>query len=145
VADGVQAEIERVEKLVVKMQKKNALLAEGDDVAETSDGILNADALADAEEASAAPTETGGAKEPTHSTLLRTSKNSKLIPLAVAIAGAADGPDIVEDSGLQVSVNVHVSLPAANQRTQLPNDASPNDEVKHVDSALEEIKETEEP
>jgi hypothetical protein len=44
-----QAEIERVEKVVAKMLKKNALLAEGDE-----------DALADADE-------TGGKKEPIHS------------------------------------------------------------------------------
>ena len=49
-ADSEQAEVERVEKLVAKMQKKNALLAEGGEE----------DAVADAEEE-------GGRKEPTHS------------------------------------------------------------------------------
>jgi hypothetical protein len=51
------------------MQKKNAILAEGDDVAQTSDGILNEDAVADAAEPSATPVEGTGAKEPTHSEL----------------------------------------------------------------------------
>lgn len=56
-ADNPQAEIERVEKAVAKMQKKNALLADGDDEP-------NAEALEDADET---PKEDGGAKEPTHS------------------------------------------------------------------------------
>lgn len=47
-----QAEIERVEKLVAKMEKKN----KGDDE-------INEDALADADEQA----EEGGAKEPNHS------------------------------------------------------------------------------
>lgn len=42
------------------------------------------------------------------------------------MAGAATGPEIVEEDG-----------------SQLPVDGEANDEVKHVDSALSEIKESE--
>jgi hypothetical protein len=48
-----QAEIERVEKLVAKMEKKN----------KGGDEDANEDAIADAEE----PAEVGGAREPNHS------------------------------------------------------------------------------
>ena len=106
-----QAEIERVEKLVTKMQKKNALLAEGDDEAE-------------ADEETAVTGEDGGAKEPTHSELPAIFDVSKLIGAAVAVAGGATGPETVEEDV-----------------SQLPADASPTEEVKHVDSALSEIKE----
>ncbi|ORY34930.1 putative nuclear segregation protein Bfr1 [Naematelia encephala] len=94
-----KAEIERVEKLVKKLQKKNAILAEDDEP--------SAEALEDADEVD----EDGGRHEPTHT---------------VAISGDGIGKDTVEDDGLQ-----------------LPTDASPNEEVKHVLSALEEIKESE--
>ena len=74
------------------MQKKNALLAEDDD----------ADALEDAVEV--AP-EVDGVKEPTHSEMQSpVSVILADIDTAVAVAGAADGIDIVEDDGLQVSV-----------------------------------------
>lgn len=56
----VQAEIERVEKLVAKMQKKSGVLAAGDD------------------EAQVEPKEGGGAKEPFH------SKSYRLRPLATS-------------------------------------------------------------
>ena len=60
----LQAEVVRVEKLVAKLQKKNAILAEGD--ADDAD----ADALEDA--ADPEPTaETGGVKEPSHSAHIR--------------------------------------------------------------------------
>ncbi|KAK8849508.1 hypothetical protein IAR55_004842 [Kwoniella newhampshirensis] len=91
-----KAEVERVEKLVTKLQKKNALVA-GDD---------EDDAVADAED-----NESGGAKEPVHT---------------VAVAGEATGKDIVEDNGEQLPTNEDESSP----------------EVKKVDSALEEIKES---
>ncbi|WWD20132.1 hypothetical protein CI109_104608 [Kwoniella shandongensis] len=98
-ATKTKAEIERVEKLVAKLQKKNAVLT-GDDEEEENDAVAEAEA-----------NETGGAKEPTHT---------------VAISGEATGKDIVEDDGEQ--------LPT------VEDDSSP--EVKKVDSALEEIKES---
>lgn len=48
----------------------------------------------------------------------------KLISAAVAVAGGPTGPETVEEDV-----------------SQLPADASPTEEVKHVDSALSEIKE----
>ena len=84
--------MEKVEKLVAKMQKKNGVVdgaVEGDD-----------DALADADE-----TETGGQKEPTHSESPLPGSICVLLKLclAVAVAGEAKGVDIVEDAGEQVS------------------------------------------
>ncbi|ORX37940.1 hypothetical protein BD324DRAFT_623892 [Kockovaella imperatae] len=72
-----KAEIERVEKLVTKMQKKNALLAEG---GEANDDEIDEEAVADAEEH-------GGRKEPLHT---------------VAVGGEARGEDIVEENGEQL-------------------------------------------
>ncbi|KAL7424948.1 multicopy suppressor of BFA (Brefeldin A) [Cryptotrichosporon argae] len=78
-AAKTKAEIERVEKLVAKMQK----------------GL---------------PTEEGGVKEPVHTT---------------AVAGEAVGPETLEE-----------------EAHQLPIDASENDELKHVDSALSNLKDS---
>lgn len=103
-----------MEKLVAKIQKKIAGASATEDD----------DAVADAEES----TEQDGAKEPTHSessSAFSRVKCQRLIQAsAVAISGEASGPDTVQDDG-----------------SQLPSDASPNEEVKHVDSALEEILE----
>ncbi|KAK4684157.1 hypothetical protein P7C73_g6042, partial [Tremellales sp. Uapishka_1] len=114
-ATKTKAEIERVEKVVAKLLKKNAILSEGDDATEDAEEVVP---------------EVGGKKEPTHSKIFLPSLvDNWLNPAsisAVAVAGAADGPDIVEQDGLQ-----------------LPTDAEPTEEVKHVDSALEEIKASE--
>ncbi|WVF68614.1 hypothetical protein IAT40_003384 [Kwoniella sp. CBS 6097] len=74
-ASKTKAEIERVEKLVAKMQKKNAASTEDaeEEVATTS--------------GDEAPVEKGGRKEPLHT---------------VAVAGEATGTDIVEDEGEQL-------------------------------------------
>ncbi|WRT69508.1 uncharacterized protein IL334_006494 [Kwoniella shivajii] len=73
-AAKTKAEIERVEKLVAKLQKKNAILAEDDDEEANTSG-------------DDVPVEKGGAKEPLHT---------------VAVAGEATGTDLVEEEGEQL-------------------------------------------
>lgn len=92
-AAKTKTEIDRVEKLVAKMQKKNSLLAEDDD-----------------EEDKEVVDEAGGNKEPLHT---------------AAVADSVAGEASVEKEGDHI----------------LPADASPTEEVKHVDSALEDIQE----
>ncbi|ODO06925.1 hypothetical protein I350_04286 [Cryptococcus amylolentus CBS 6273] len=88
-AAKTKAEIERVEKVVAKLQKKNA---------------------AAVDEASAEISEKGGLHEPLHT---------------VAVEGSATGPEKVLDEG-----------------EQLPTNDDEANEVKKVDSKLEEAKET---
>ncbi|WWC65683.1 uncharacterized protein I303_108304 [Kwoniella dejecticola CBS 10117] len=79
-AAKTKAEIERVEKLVAKLQKKNAAVL-GDDGAEDDDEVRSTVS------GEGIPVEQGGAKEPLHT---------------VAVAGEATGKEIVEDKGEQL-------------------------------------------
>ncbi|WVW86720.1 hypothetical protein I302_108774 [Kwoniella bestiolae CBS 10118] len=76
-AAKTKAEIERVEKLVAKLQKKNAGILDNDDEEEEK-ATTSGDEV---------PVEKGGAKEPLHT---------------VAVAGEATGTEIVEDEGEQL-------------------------------------------
>ncbi|OCF37100.1 nuclear segregation protein Bfr1 [Kwoniella heveanensis CBS 569] len=77
-ASKTKAEIERVEKLVAKMQKKGAVTTED---AEEDPATTSGDEV---------PVEKGGRKEPLHT---------------VAVAGEATGEEIVEDEGEQLPTN----------------------------------------
>ncbi|WWC93000.1 uncharacterized protein L201_007964 [Kwoniella dendrophila CBS 6074] len=85
-AAKTKAEIERVEKLVAKLEKKNAVLNEGDDD-EEEQATVPGDEI---------PVEKGGAKEPLHT---------------VAVAGEATGAEIVETEGEQLPTNEDDSDP----------------------------------
>ncbi|OCF61799.1 nuclear segregation protein Bfr1 [Kwoniella mangroviensis CBS 10435] len=78
-AAKTKAEIERVEKLVAKLQKKNAGVLNDDD--EEEKATTSGDEV---------PVEKGGSKEPLHT---------------VAVAGEATGTEIVEDEGEQLPTN----------------------------------------
>ncbi len=83
-----------METLVAKMQKKAAAAGGADE-----DGDEPTDVEATLPEA-------GGAKEPTHSEELILLEMKAEIAPAVAVAGAANGEDIVENDGLQVSYGI---------------------------------------
>ena len=57
---------------------------------------------------------------------------------AVAVAGEAKGPDVVEEDGEQVSLLK--SWWGRSSSEQLPSDANPSSEVDKVDSALEQVE-----